>query len=99
MLNDLLFYKVACLVDSEARQTYLKELDKKHQEGTLRQAQVASRPASNSVVHLYGQNKKPVTHLVQNARTPSPVFPSSLCSSSFLFFFFCHFHLPTMRQK
>ena len=85
VLNDLLFYKVACLADSEACQTYLEERDKKHKEGTLRQAQVASHLASSFVVRLYAQNKKPVTRPVQKVGTPPPAFPSSL---SFFFFFF-----------
>ena len=51
MLKDLLFYEVACLADSEARQTRLKEWKKKCHEGTLRQASVSSHPTSNSIVH------------------------------------------------
>ncbi|RVW13680.1 hypothetical protein CK203_094004 [Vitis vinifera] len=77
VLNDLLFYKVACLADSEACQTYLEERDKKHKEGTLRQAQVASHLASSFVVRLYAQNKKPVTHPVQK-----PIFSKEGPSST-----------------
>ena len=94
MLNDLLFYKVACLADSKAHNTYLEERDKKHQEGTLMQAQVASRPASSSIILLYAQNKKPATCPVQKMRTPPPVLPSSLPSLSFFFFFFVIFIFP-----
>lgn len=57
--KDLSFYKVARLVDSEARQARLKEWEKKLHEGILRQALAASCLASNSIIHFPAQKKKP----------------------------------------
>lgn len=38
VMNDLLFYKVVYLADTEARQAHLETQEKKRQDGTLRQA-------------------------------------------------------------
>lgn len=82
VLKDLPFYKAPRLADSKVRQTRLEECEKKHHEGTLKQAPTASSPASSSIVHHFTQKKKPTTHPIQKVRTPPPISPSSSPSSS-----------------
>ena len=91
VLKDLLFYEFACLADSEARQARLEEQEKKRQEGTLKQASVASRSTSNFAIRPPTQKKKLAARLIQKARTLCPATlsssfvssPSSSLSSSF----------------
>ena len=83
MLKDLPFYEVTCLVDSKTRQARLEEQERKCQEGTLRQALVAGRPSSSSVVRPPAQKKKKtMAHPIQKARTLLPTSPSSSSASS-----------------
>ena len=58
VLKDLPFYKVARLADFEARQARLKEREKKHQEGTLRQAAIVGRPFSSFTIRPLTQKRK-----------------------------------------
>lgn len=87
VLNDLPFYEVARLVDSEARQVHLKERERKRQEGTLRQASVASCPSSSFVVRPSTKKRKePIGRPIWRARTlplTSPSSPPVSFSSSF----------------
>ena len=58
-------------------------MEKKRQEGTLRQAPTTSHPFSSSAVHSFAQKKKIiVTCPIHRARTPSSASSSSSSSSS-----------------
>lgn len=82
VLKDLLFYGVARLGNSEVRQARLKERQKKHHKGTLRQAPVASCLSSSSVVRLFTQKKKTAARHVQRVRILPLASPSSSSASS-----------------
>lgn len=86
MLKDLPFYEVAGLADSKAHQACLEQREKKHQDGTLRQAPTTNHPTSNSTVQPPIKKKKGhVIQPIQRAKTPpfsSPSFLFALSSSS-----------------
>lgn len=58
LLKDLPCYEVARVADSKAHQACLEQREKKHQEGTLRQALATNRSTSNSTVSLPTKKKK-----------------------------------------
>lgn len=84
VLKDLTFYEVGRLANSETLQACLEEQERKHQEGTLRQAPTAGRPSSSFVVRPPNEKKKEFTACpVRRARTSPPISPfSPLVSSS-----------------
>lgn len=77
MLKDLPFYEVSQVVDSKARQARLEQIEKKRQDGTLRQAPTINCSASNSTVRSLAKKKGPVIQPVQRSQTLSTASPSS----------------------
>lgn len=85
LMKDLPFYEVARVADSKAHQACLEQREKKHQEGTLRQALATNRSTSNSTVPLPTKKKKKRAYCSAHSECkdfpPSTSFSSS--SSSF----------------
>ncbi|RVW74390.1 hypothetical protein CK203_056844 [Vitis vinifera] len=93
MLKDLIFYEVAHATDSKERQDHLEQMEKKCQDGMLRQAPATNHQASSSIVRPPAKKKGPVIQPIQMAPTP-PSASSFLSTLAYLsiFIFFCCQH-------
>lgn len=70
------------MADSKACQNHLKQREKKHQDGMLRQASTTNCSASSSTICYSAKKKGPVTQPFQGAPTPPSTSPFLFASTS-----------------